>query len=513
MTPTPRGQPTQQQKRAICGGKTSDSIFFHSSSSLCLRSFIIGVAIYTVTLAAFIQNKLVSYDRASQVLSLRSSELTRFADDSITITSTVSYHIENKNKERVSSTTARKLPETSYDPDIASADQDSEVVDDNKWGSTNGALEPILVPYLEPIIVSDVVTPIAFAKWDDPVPCYVPELNWSSVRVQETPTNSGIIFIKPHKTGSSTGAAINLRISRNLAKRQQKQRMALNLSTVVDKRYDVCQSRFHHGRAALLIPNRTKHYYDPTSTDIDPPKIRRSVLWTMIRDPTARSISAFFHFAVSRQGVEPTDTNFMKYVKGESGAYYLKYLYTKGNFNRNDSPQKIINSILQEYDFIGITERMDESAVVLMMLLNLKMSDVLYLRAKTQGGYDDGGGGSRNQKRCTYITPTFISEGMKEFFDSYQWENIILYDQALYKAVNRSLDMTIDSLGRDKFEMKLKKFRFALDRVERRCRSITVFPCDNMGRFHSQSETNCLWADSGCGMSCIDHVSTKLKIW
>ena len=50
-----------------------------------------------------------------------------------------------------------------------------------------------------------------------------------------------------------------------------------------------------------------------------------------------------------------------------------------------------MNEILAEYDYIGITERMEESAVALAMLLDLPLGDVLYLNAKQNGGYDEGG--------------------------------------------------------------------------------------------------------------------------
>lgn len=46
--------------------------------------------------------------------------------------------------------------------------------------------------------------------------------------------------------------------------------------------------------------------------------------------------------------------------------------------NRTDLEE--VNSILRDYDFIGVTERMDESAVALQMLLGLKTSDVMYLK-------------------------------------------------------------------------------------------------------------------------------------
>jgi hypothetical protein len=47
----------------------------------------------------------------------------------------------------------------------------------------------------------------------------------------------------------------------------------------------------------------------------------------------------------------------------------------------SEAPE-IINQILADYDFMGTTERMDETAVALAMLLDLPLGDILYLDAK-----------------------------------------------------------------------------------------------------------------------------------
>ena len=184
------------------------------------------------------------------------------------------------------------------------------------------------------------------------------------------------------------------------------------------------------------------------------------MLWTAIREPTHRSISAFFHFAVSRENVDANNiNNFIEFLQQKIPKdYYLLALYPDHIYTREQyNPIQISNIILNEYNFIGITERMDESAVVLMMLLNLKLSDILYLSAKTNGGYDDAGGGHG----CTLIQKSFVSTEMKEFIDSDIWYNYIKYDLAFYNAVNQSLDLTIERLGRDLFNDNLQKFLYA----------------------------------------------------
>jgi hypothetical protein len=198
-------------------------------------------------------------------------------------------------------------------------------------------------------------------------------------------------------------------------------------------------------------------------------------------------------------------------MKGKFVDYYLQTLYTKGKYSRaRYNPINTANDVLEEYDFVGITERMDESAVLLMMLLNLPMSDVLYLSAKGKGGYDDGGGRA-NRHACSYIWPSFVSPGMQEFFDTnIEWQSMMKYDRAFYKAANASMDLTIDALGRDLFEGNLAKFRQAQAVAKETCLARTVFPCDSAGREHN--DTDCLWKDSGCGVACLDKIADELGL-
>lgn len=125
------------------------------------------------------------------------------------------------------------------------------------------------------------------------------------------------------------------------------------------------------------------------------------------------------------------------------------------------------------------------------------------------GGYDEG----EDQGGCTFIWPSFISDGMQEFFENDQeWKDIVKNDNILYKAVNRSLDLTIERLGREDFAMNLERFQHAQSLVQTRCHT-TVFPCDSNGRYHSPEETDCLWKDSACGNSCLDEVASELDLW
>lgn len=300
------------------------------------------------------------------------------------------------------------------------------------------------------------------------IPCFPRESGWNTTAVLNSPTSRGFLFAKPYKVGSSTAVGVHLRVAGN------------------------CHVRFGHGPTQFpahhLFQNRNRS---------------ESFLWTMLRDPTSRWISQYFHFQVSRHGVKPSLQSMQKFLIGKND-YYLRALLPSIKFKRNiHDPAQAMRRLLDEYDFIAVLERMDESMVVLSLLLDVPLSRFLYLKAKTQGGYDA-------QRPCTYIARTFLNDDMKEFLQSDMWHNQIQYDAALYKAVSASLDLTIEQLGEEKVDRLVSRFQWAQQLVEERCRPQAVFPCDDRGDFRRTSD--CLWKDSGCGQSCLDQVALEMGL-
>eukprot|EP00977_Amphora_coffeiformis_P010649 scaffold2509_cov169-Amphora_coffeaeformis.AAC.17 len=101
---------------------------------------------------------------------------------------------------------------------------------------------------------------------------------------------------------------------------------------------------------------------------------------------------------------------------------------------------------------------------------------------------------------------------MEEYIKSDEWKDIIQEDLALYKAANHSLDMTIERLGREKFEKNLSLYKAALAEGHRRCKDKTVFPCTKDGKLVPPHKTDCLWSDAGCGVACLDEVATDMQL-
>ena len=326
------------------------------------------------------------------------------------------------------------------------------------------------------------------------LPCPPVEKRWWHHIVQRAPTKRGLLFVKEMKTGSSSVGGIVIRIARNLPKRYGYD-------------FDQCSTRFDH------CPARTMKYKQ---------RIRpESFLFTFVREPSTRFISQFFHFMVSRQKFEPSDYNIQAYfVKNPYlHDYYLNDLSLSSYLPKNlSSYEKLAyrlraaNAIVHDYDFIGVTERMDESLVVLQLLLHLPTSDIMHLNAKSNGGFDDGAFNST----CVYIVPSYTSPNMKTWLEnSSVWKDKIRGDEMLYNAAYQSLDLTIDSLGRKLFEEKLQKFRRAQKLAQEKCSFNLTLPCSPEGVRAKVLDVNkfvsdCLWLDSGCGYKCLDEISDEV---
>jgi hypothetical protein len=377
-------------------------------------------------------------------------------------------------QQTLTSETTRKLV-----LEIPSIDKESTATVENITAST-----PSSVDFLAWEPGQGQVRPRAFDPWplDQPLPCFPPDGEMTD-KVVKVPHNAsvseGFFFLKTFKTASSTSAGVNLRIARNVARRQERD-------------FLFCKSRFDHSKpwknhGSKLFGNRTSG---------------KSYLWAILRDPTKRAVSKFFHFQVSRHGSEPTDALFQRYLRPDGKSYYVQALSLR-RFNESIHDEIVVaNEIIRDYDFIGVTERIDESFVAMAMLLDIPLSDVFYLSAKVNGNYD---------AQCGYITPSFVSPGMEKFFASDAWLNAIKEDFALYEAANRSLDLTIDRLGRDKFEHNLSLYKGVLAEGHARCANHTVFPCMKGKKVH-RMETGCLWSDAGCGADCLDEVAREYGI-
>jgi hypothetical protein len=115
------------------------------------------------------------------------------------------------------------------------------------------------------------ILPRVFDPWprNESLPCFPPDKDWWHYTVLRSPADTGLLFIKPMKTGGSTAAGVHVRMSRHVARRQEQ------------SSFEICKGRWDHTRAHEMFPNRIP---------------QKSFLWTVVREPTARAISQFSTF-------------------------------------------------------------------------------------------------------------------------------------------------------------------------------------------------------------------------
>jgi hypothetical protein len=204
----------------------------------------------------------------------------------------------------------------------------------------------------------------------------------------------------------------------------------------------------------------------------------------------------------------------MKYLQDvQFKSFYVHYLALKemntttGTTVTSSSMVDTIYDILHGYDFIAISERMEESLVVLSMLLHIPIAHVVLLsNSKVAGGYD---GGRSQRFGCTPIQPKWTVPIIDDYLrDDFLVDN---WDYVLYQAVNASLDHTIDTvLGRDHVEDGVATYRRYHDKIQKMCFDKAVFPCPiTIPNQTLISQEDCYFSDAGCGHRCIDRILAK----
>jgi len=108
--------------------------------------------------------------------------------------------------------------------------------------------------------------------------------------------------------------------------------------------------------------------------------------------------------------------------------------------------EHVRKEVLDYYNFVAVTERWTESMAVLKMLLpGVQYSDLIVLRTKERGTFVSHG------RSCRYVpNHSELTDSIQAYLDvPYRSTNP---DYLLYAAVNRSLDLTIESIGRDRVD-------------------------------------------------------------
>ena len=115
-----------------------------------------------------------------------------------------------------------------------------------------------------------------------------------------------------------------------------------------------------------------------------------------------------------------------------------------------DQYRSYIRSVIDEYDFIGVYERMHESLVVLSMLIGVNINDMLF-------SFTEHGCPGREK-----IEPEWLTPAMSVYLNTNEWKNREMGDFLLHDAINRGLDLTIERLGKERVKRTVEKFEQSL---------------------------------------------------
>jgi hypothetical protein len=163
-----------------------------------------------------------------------------------------------------------------------------------------------------------------------------------------------------------------------------------------------------------------------------------------------------------------------------------------------------VQSLLHGYDFLMVVERIEESLTALALLTGLRLGDVLTpSSAKVAGDYRLQRIG-RKKGQCHYQRKGKMSDGVQRYFNSDEWLAVNYADEVLYKAANASLDLTIERLGRDRFDVALAEYRRLQKKVTEHCGQRLGSGCTEDGHVIETQQEECYDRDFGCGYRCVD---------
>lgn len=314
----------------------------------------------------------------------------------------------------------------------------------------------------------------------------------------------GLILVKVPKVASSTAAGVSLRI--------------INRSELTrEKPCKTLQWRHHPG---AFYTNRSRS---------------KSFLWTTVRDPAERALSTIFFHNISRrrpaqQSNVPDEEmiDLLQHSVDEhsgatsqgQGGFQLRYTALKDvapfEFYNTSRPRRIrhptalhnlVQETLQNYDFIAVTDRMEESLVAMALLLGVPVADVLVSSSKVAGQHYQLVHLPHHEFKCLPTVPSYVHPRVKRFLASDTYRAANWGDYLLHQAASISLDRTIDAIGPERFGRALAEYRRLRAAEQQECAAKVQFPCSDTGVPQPDiSKQSCYlpFFDFGCGYQCID---------
>ena len=323
-------------------------------------------------------------------------------------------------------------------------------------------------------------------KWCDPPSNVTSSINEDNNRnlkqiIGASKDCTGIYLVKVPKTGSSTAAGISLQIAESVAMKKGLR--------------EPCPSHVHHVERGNAYWKRQ----DP------------SFIWTSIRQPHKRAISAYFFWRRNRKETA-FEYNSLELIHELQDRKHYQFNYISAGMKLQ--PQSLgtqqqhlsvneamdlrkVSSVFQMYDFIAVTERMDESLVVMKLLYDFPDESIIVTNSKISGSFDAG------ISVCHRIPRSYTTKDVDNYIsDHFRTDNL---DYLLYHVANRSLDRTIDLLGRERVVKEVRRHRRLRELAVDWCSESIIFPCTtkHLDPPNPKSKESCYYGDWGCGHNCV----------
>lgn len=208
-----------------------------------------------------------------------------------------------------------------------------------------------------------------------------------------------------------------------------------------------------------------------------------------VRHPADRCLSHFYHMVVTRGGVKPTDDNIINFMKSECKNVLYNYY---------DQPNKHVDLFL-------ITERLNESLIMLKIKYGFTMGDMLYFsikRSKDKSQRDYGAGKRQFVPSVLHRNQT---EKVKEYLEKeFVNNNALSYN--MYMEANFELDKFIREYGYQLFYHQVGELTWRVRKIKQLCEN-EVFDVNGYYK-----EDACLVADMGCAFKCMNNYVNEICI-
>lgn len=219
-------------------------------------------------------------------------------------------------------------------------------------------------------------------------------------------------------------------------------------------------------------------------------------LTTVIRDPAGRALSKYYfnNGCASVPGQEPIDkARFLREFQNDMFRYIRMF------------EQDTVDDIFNHYGVVGLTERLDESLVVLAASLKVPLSDVLYLSAKnSSAGFVVG---KNSQTQCeAHPSRDEEPQDIKDLLDG-EFRQANALDYQLVERANSALDAKIAEMN---LTPAIKKFQDLLAKAQKTCE---VAGTD---KELIQNIVDCYVEDEGCNYRCLnqfDQIGRDMCEW